>query len=465
VPLVDRQDIRNAIGEVTGWQIRGSTTSNGAADGTTIIAAASGLDEGLYSSARDQRVGVEDVVIITESGHARRGERRYATGAPDTAGTVTVSPAFGGQIVSGVDYEIWKAEGPHPDDLDRCIDRALTERCWFWRAVPITLLRGGDIGDELVVSADDLHEFSSTGTKIWTGGGDITLTLEELDTPDEFTRRVIRLVGGGAGADAHIESNVIEVDPTNRPNWHIRALVRSMGTVAGAAAGTGNGSEIKIMDKTNSAEISPDQALSSTNRAWTVIESNFTIPTTCHQIAVRLNVETAGEDGEFAWVQLMELQATDFPLSNRIDSKRKIGPVFERVGDEYRGFRRRQWSGSLERREAQGRGVSLHLEPAPGSRSLWFYEKVSFPVLTSSTPAATDDDNETWAAEEWIRESALLEAYEFLRRRDQHTHETRWLEEIQKQETKVLALQAEYGIEPMLTEDSPRPHGRIFAKV
>ena len=457
-----RRTIRRRIGEISGWEVWDGLGGKATTSGSTTTL----LDADLYSSALDQKVRRRDYFLMLDAATngADSGKWRYITATVDSSGTITWSGVLAGATVDNDDYEIWAGEGPNPDVLHQCIDRALQEACWYWRLTPLTQLRGGDIGDELIVAADDLYEYSSSGTKIWTGSGDITLTLEDLDMPDEFTRRVIRLVGSGGGADAHIESNVIEVDPTNRPDWYIRGLVRSMGTVAGAAAGTGNGTEIKIMDKTNSAEITPDDTLGSTNRAWTLVESRFTIPATCHQIAIRLNIETSGEDGEFAWVQLTEDGRTQFPLPARITSKRRIGPVYERTGDEYSEFRRRPWQGSLERREAQGRGVSLHLSPPPGQRALWYYEKVPFPKLTSAytggegggTTLGLDDDNVTWCPLEWVAQAAMVECYKYLIRRDRRTMPERWLPELEDAESELIALQDDYGIEGMLVEDSPK---------
>ena len=461
---IDREDIRKAIGRITGWLVAsGDTTAQGNSGATTLVAAASGLNAGLYSSARDQHIRTRSVVAITESGNNNRGERRYATGSPDSSGIVTVSPKFTNQTADTAAYEIWDSDGPHPDDLDRCIDLALARLCWYWRLTPVTWLRGGDVGDELVVAADDLREFSSGGTVLWTGDGNITLTLQDLDMPDEFTRRVIRLVA--TAADGAIESAVIECDPTDRDTWRIVALARSMATASGAAAGSGNGTEIKLIDKTNTAEITPDDALSTVNRGWTLLESNFKIPATCYQLAVQLNVETSGEVGEFAWIQLWPPDATVIAMPRRIATKKHVGALFTRRGDVYSRFSRQPWSGSLQRRDVGGRGVSLELSPALGDKPLWYYEKVGYPALSSATVAATDDDNTIWADQAWIEIAALVECYRFLEVRDRKEYPGRWDEDLHDAEVKLASAQVDYGIEPMAVEDAVRPRRRAFVKV
>ena len=109
MPLIDRQEIRRRIGLENGWIIEGNLTANGAADGSTI------LDTNLYSDARDQYVRNRDIIAITSGD--RRGDRRPTTGGLGSDGVLVASPLFGAQIVSGVSYEIWVADGPHPDDI------------------------------------------------------------------------------------------------------------------------------------------------------------------------------------------------------------------------------------------------------------------------------------------------------------------------------------------------------------
>ena len=452
-----RETIRQALGRPpnTNWlSAFGTLSANGAADGSTII----DTSRQLYSSARDQHIRSRSVVAITSE--ANRGDRSYATGPPAATGTVTVNPVFSAQIDSGDKYEIWDTDGPHPDDLDLCIDAGLQRRCWRWRPTPVTWLRGGDLGDEIAVSADDLTE---NGTVVWTGDGNITLTLVDQEMPDEFTRRVIRIAA--TATDGGLESNVIECDPTDRRLWRIEALCRSMATVAGAAKGSGNGTELKILDKTNSNEITPDVALSTINRGWTLLASNFTLPSTCHQIAIQLNVETSGEVGEFAWAQLWPQGARDISLPRRIATKKRVGPVFIRRGSIYTRFRREAWSGGLERRDVGGRGVRLELGPSIGTRPLWYYEKVNYPALTTATPVATDDDNTSWAEQEWVEAAALVEAYSFLDTRDHKEYPGRWEKQLHDAEVVLAAMQVEYGAEPMAVEDAVRPRRRAFLKV
>ena len=452
----NRETIRKGIGRTAGWLVASGTLSaNGAADGSTIVDTVGGK---LYSSARDQHIRTRSVVAITSE--ANRGDRSYAIGSASTAGAVTVNPVFTNQIDSGDAYEVWDSDGPHPDEIDRCIDLALAKLCWYWRITSLTWLRGGDLADEVAVNADDLTE---NGIVVWTGDGNITLTLQDLEMPDEYIRRVIRIVA--TATDGGLESSIIECDPLDRRLWWIAALCRSMKTAAGADKGTGNGTEIKIIDKTNSVEITPNEPLFTVNRGWTHLTAGFVLPANCFQIAIQLNVETSGEVGEFGPIQLWPPNGRDVSLPRRIATKNHVGPVFIRRGSTYNRFWRQPWHGSLERRDVGGRGVRLEFDPQIGTRPLWFYEKVGYLGLTTATPVATDDDNTTWAEQAWVEIAALVECYRFLETRDRKEYPGRWDEDLHKAEVRLAAAQVEYGIEPMAVEDAQNPRRRAFVKV
>ena len=469
---VTRQVLRTRIGRDEAWMrfspiapdtASGTTTGSGAADGSTIV------DTGIYSTAIDQLVRQRSVIVLTSG--ALRGERSYATGPPTSAGSITVSPSFSAQVASSVTYEVWDPDGPHPDLVDRFIDKALTEDCWRWLPTPITLLRGGDVAEDLAVSADDLTQ---DGTVVWTGDGSVTLTLEDQSVPEEFVRRVIRIAA--TGTDGAIESNPIECDPVNRGEWRIEALCRSMKTVAGADKGSGNVTEIKLIDKTNSADIVPGTALSTVNRGWTLLASDFTLPATCFQLAIQLNVETNTEVGEFAWIQLWPKNQKRISLPQRIVAKNHVGGTFVRVGDIYDNFTRAPWGGALDKRDVGGTGVQLLLDPAIGQDPLWFYERDSFPTLTSTTPTAPDDDNTTWAADLWLRAAVTWECYRWLQNRDRKSAQgtpegpdARPSHGRERAEADALALllamQDEYGAEPMAVEDATTPAHRATQQV
>ncbi len=95
------------------------------------------------------------------------------------------------------------------------------------------MLKGGDVGDELVVSSDDLLEFTG-GSVIWTGDGNLTLTMQELDVPDDMPllwvlRDVVRLTGTKFGCGVAL-CGACTVHVDGRP---IRSCIAPVSSVVG----------------------------------------------------------------------------------------------------------------------------------------------------------------------------------------------------------------------------------------
>ena len=443
---------------MTGWEIN---AGNGRTANATNVTTSILTDVDLYSSVNDQNVRRRSVVALTgASGEQGRGERSFATGPPTTAGAVTVSPVFSTDPLDTIGYEIWSPDGPHPDVIDAAIDRALSELCWYWRLTPLTQLPGGDIGDEIVISINNLNEPVQPGTarRLFTALSGTTVTLPELDTPDEFARRVIRLTG--STSPAYTESVGIDVDPDDRQNWRIEALVNAEGAASGSAGGD---TRIIILDLTSSSAVitpEPSDGLQWTRRGFGLIGARLPKPATCNQIAIRLQVQTAEQVGQFAWIQLWEPGRTQFSLPRRIGTKKHVGQVYERGGTRFGQFYPRTFSGNVQRREAVGRGVMLTIQPSPQSKPLFYYEKTPFPTLTTiAAPAANDDDNTTWAELQWVRNAALWECYKFLTHRDEREDPGRWTAALATAEAALRAAQGAYGMEPLMGADSQSPRG------
>ena len=62
--------------------------------------------------------------------------------------------------------------------------------------------------------------------------------------------------------------------------------------------------------------------------------------------------------------------------------------------------------------------------------------------------------------------AALVECYRLLRARDKQPDGTsRWDGDLLEAETELVALNADYGIEMMPTDDSPKPSGRAILSI
>ena len=461
--VVTRQSLRTRIGRDHAWlrdslrataTASGTTSANGAADGTTLI------DTDIYSSAVDQLVRQRSVICITSAGATNnaRGQRSYATGPPTSTGVITVSPPFTVRVDTAVTYEVWDPDGPHPDIGDRMIDVGLQEDCWRWIPVPITYVPYGDFGEELSISGGSVVDGTTTAWAATTA----TPSFVSQVPPHEFVRRVLRITADGVGG--FLQSQAIDVDVDNRSAWRIEALTRAQG--AGSAGGD---ARIVLRNLTAGTDITPTTALTWTRRGWGLINSDFTIPAACNQIAIRLVTQNTAEVADWAWVQAWPTDQTRFSLPQRIVAKKHVGSVFVRIGDIFDNFKRAPWAGGLERREVGGTGVQIVFDPPPGGQPLWFYERDSFPTLTTATPAAADDDNTTWAADLWVRAAATWELYRWLSQRDRKIEQGAapdgtagpgsrgWREAEQKALEELLAMQQEYGAEPMAVEDASAP--------
>lgn len=446
--LSDRKTIRQAIGKDNSWLITGAT--NDTAGNVSSI-----IDSTIYSSVRDQHVRARDVVSIIESGDSRRGERRLATGPPTSAGLISVSPDFGGTIGNAVDYEIWKGDGPHPDEIDRCIDKALAEACWYWKLSPVTMLRSGDSEEDLSVNGANLED--ADGNVLWTGTN-VTPAQPSLEYPEEYIRRVIQITAGAS--PGYTESPVIEVDNDER-NWRVFAFVRAFSGDAGAGE-----ARLVLVDKTNSTTFATaTDPLYTDTRGWRLLKSNFTIPVNCHQIALRLQVQTSGDIGQFGAIQLLHKDRNVFSMERRVTHKKQVGSLLILTGDDYRQLKRQQWGGHLERREVAGRGVSLEIDPVIGENMLWFYERTGYPALTVGGAAGVDDDEETWSALEWVKTAASFYVYEYLSKRDRVVAPDRWRNALRDARELLEVIQEDYGIEPMHVEDSPQRTRRAMRRV
>lgn len=460
MPLVSREAIRKELGRLSRAMISpGPGVQAAVTSGAGAAAGAGILHDILYSTARDQHIRVGSVIAImndTDADASIRGQRRFATASPTSTGAVSVSPSFSAQVAGSVSYEAWIAEWLHPDEIDLALDRALARMCWRWIGKPVTHLPGGDIGDDLAVSGSNVVDNEQGAAVVYTPTN-ATLTLVELNPPDEWTRRVLAVTA--SAANGYAQSATILADPDERDNWRIEGLIREV-------SGTSPTISIVLYDVTNGATFSADNqaALQRTARGWGWVGSNFTLPDGCDEFAVRLQVSENAAVGQFGWLQLWNQNQRVFHLPRRIASREHVGPIYEREGQIYNQFRRREYRGRMQRRDYAGRGVALEFSDPP-NRPLWYYERVSFPALTSDPPVAADDDNETWAPLEWVVWAALVECYELLRRRDALDHPERWQAEMLEATGKLLALQATYGPEPMFVEDSSKPRSRVIVDV
>lgn len=219
-------------------------------------------------------------------------ERLIATYAPAT-GTFTPSNAFTITVATGDTFDIIKG-GVHYDDVKSAINRALTKI--FYRDTTIlTLITDGDMED----SSSGWTDSGATSTKVTSGligmrGG-----------------KAIRVVN--AAADDHTQSGTISCRSSQQ--YLLAATVR-------AAVGT---AELVAYDITNSAEIKTE--------TWDEVGEGFlhftfTTPSTCEQIAVRLQGTTATSDTYWDDVILLRTGSHEIALPSWITQWDQVKRVY-----------------------------------------------------------------------------------------------------------------------------------------
>jgi hypothetical protein len=456
---IEREAIRRAVGgpRATGLLKRRGTTT--AAPTTTTV-----TDSAIYSSAISHPIRQGDILIITDVNSSGgddtlRGQRRYVFGPPSTTGVITVSPAFSGTPDADTSrtYEVWSGDGPHPDQIDELIDQALEEDCWYWRLSPLCQWYGCDI-ESLAVSAGNLVDALATGTTLWTATS-ATPSLPNLDPSDRLGRRAIRVTA--TATPGYLESAGIDVDPDNGAEWRIFCLVRALATATGNAGGAAS---IVLRDLTNSATITPSTTLAWTRRGWGILESSFTVPATCNKIALRLQADTNTQVADFI-PQVWQTRQRLFALPPRLATKEHVGKLMQLTGSLYSDLDPDRWDGNYERRDLMGRGVQLWLDPAASSDRLWYYEKASYPSLTSDPAVAGDDDAATWCPEPYIVAATQYEMYRYLAQRDSQTRPGYWAKDEENALLLLNAMKRTYGAEPMKVEDSTQHVGPAIGRM
>lgn len=135
-----RQLLSKEVGDVIFGSCASTTTANGASGGTTII------DSTLAALPSDwfrTGTGGEQQTAIKITSGTYIGQVRYVSSFTQSTGTVTVSSAFGGQIVSGVTYEVHRFG--HPAMKDDCIERGAKDAYpYLYDYVDSTAITFGD---------------------------------------------------------------------------------------------------------------------------------------------------------------------------------------------------------------------------------------------------------------------------------------------------------------------------------
>lgn len=229
--------------------------------------------------------------LLLTSGDNDGRIRRIRAYDPYTFKISWLNPTDLTAIAAGSTYEIY---AQHPDALVRWINAGL-ERLRYETRGLLTTLSDGDM--------------EASDTTAWTASN---ATLSKVTSGVQFGTRALRVLNSSANGHAGQSIAVVPGD-----TWSIAAGVT-------AAVGT---AQLVLYDVTNGAVI---RTLSGTPAAYRVLWDEFTIPTGCLSLSVRLGGVESTADTRWDTVQLLRTNGRRLPAPSWLTRKGQIHDL-ERV--------------------------------------------------------------------------------------------------------------------------------------
>jgi len=258
---------------------------------------------------------------------------------------------------------IWK-NGIDVNDVDRAIDKALTEVCSQWKLEPLSLLANAGYQIDLASSN-------------WQEVGSGTLTIQSATFPATFSSDTMLLVSGAASD--YVESESVYVTPNKRFDLYIPASVR-VGT-----------STIVVRDVTNGNNITlSGVSTTTTGRGFELLSLSGTFPAGCFEVTIRLYNGTGSSDTtEWGPVHFLLDGQRRFSLPPRIDTEKKVGSVYRQSwADVTTGGQDTYYQEDLAEipnvnKQQQGANVTLTIPKGYGGGPLFFEERAYYSALSS----------------------------------------------------------------------------------
>lgn len=222
-------------------------------------------------------------------------EIRPCTSSTASSGTATVNPVYSAAPASGDRYQLWAFI--HPQKVLDTLDQVMTQDAFLPDWGICTEVPDGDMEQN---NTTDWAATNATVTKV-------------SAEPALFGKRWLSVATTSTGGYA--ASNTIRVSPGKR--YHLSAVVR-----ASAASTT---PKLIAYDLTNSATIDSKTTTSQTPvRLW----FEFTAPSTCYTVNVRLSNTENSVTSLWDDVCLYALDSQDLPLPWWVNNKSQIHGVF-----------------------------------------------------------------------------------------------------------------------------------------
>ena len=379
-----RQRLSEAIGDYTSM----TTTSNGAADGSTLI------DTGLRNlpGGRDDDAFEGWYVLLTSS--AASGEIKRVLQSRQNVNSITLQEAFSIQVAGSVTYELHRND---PTLKHNAINRGIEE---LSSQVPLPLRDETLVVDNLLTNWD--FETFVTATSVftgWTSTGSPTLT--------QNTSLVIHGDGSGSIAATDATEGLYQTAVVNAnevTNKQVTFECWVYATVADA---------VRIRILWGSASYESHDYHSGTDQ-WELQSIQVTVPTSATEITAILEV-TTGNTGIFdaCWMSVRPLYKYTVPTTiirgphyvyQQLDRHNPLGtyvPVIRGTGPETGRILRLEGKGVLTRPASDTATVEVG-EPYVNviiAYAAMFYNRVLLAQASQQQRARYAEDMQMWGQE------------------------------------------------------------------
>lgn len=236
------------------------------------------------------------------NGDAPEDEVRPISDYAPSSGDFTANPVFSAAVNTSDEFELWKFPNPTivKDLLDELLKQEIYLPCW----TILTEIPDGDM-EQSSASAD------------WTASN-ATVT-KQTSEPLMGGLRKLRVVA--TSTDGYARSALLNVEPGK--SYYVSALVRTEDASTTAS--------LIAYDETNSTAID-NKTVSKLNivRLW----FEFTAPSTCYQVSIRLSTVTNNKYSEWDEVCFYPQDASDIALPWWVRNKDQVKGIFSLRANE-----------------------------------------------------------------------------------------------------------------------------------
>jgi len=238
------------------------------------------------------------------SGAAPEGQIRVVTASTPSTGTLTVDPVFSAAPAAGDFYQVFQYV--HPQEVLDLLDQVMEEDCFLPCWTILTEVPDGDMEQN---NTTDWAATNATVTKIST-------------EPAMWGKRWLSVATTSAGGYA--SSNTLNVVPGKV--YHLSALCN-------VSAGSTT-AQMTLYDVTNSAVL---DRVESTYLNTVRLHTQVAIPSTCHQVAIRLGNSENSVTSRWDEVSFWGLDSRRYSLPWWVKSKDQVKgilqPRFETIAE------------------------------------------------------------------------------------------------------------------------------------